>query len=140
MKKLLLVENDLVVLKVWNKYFAREYEVFLAEHVPEAKEILNTQPIDMIILDLRLNGPTPNGLEIYHYVRETLQSNIPITFVTGFTSGTELYNAAEILTEKDIGRGKFTRLIEKPIEIEPLLQIVLDMSEYEKASQNIVYR
>ena len=66
---LLIVENDVVVSKVWKKTFGKRFNVFQVYHAPEAISLLNQEKVDLVILDLRLNGPTPSGMEVYNYIR-----------------------------------------------------------------------
>ena len=140
MKNLLFVENEKTLLKVWSKFFGRKLNVFIAEHVPEALEELRQHNIELAVLDLRLNGPTANGLDVYYHIRNTLKSNIPILFITGLASGVELHAEALQCVEDDTARGLYTKLVMKPINIfddpdeseQPgILHLIEDMLKFE---------
>jgi CheY-like chemotaxis protein len=137
MKNLLFVENDLVVLKVWERFFRKTYNVFKACNVEEALDELQENKIDLAILDLRLNGPTPNGLDVYLYIRNELKSKIPIMFVTGLVSPVDLHQKAIEFVTKDSVIGIFTRVVIKPVNIfdEPdqpgILGLLEEMSEWQ---------
>ena len=126
---LLIVENDLVVSKVWKKTFGKRFNVIQVYHAPEAIQILESTPIDLIILDIRLNGPRPSGLEVYDYVRNNMQSDIPIAFITGLEDSVDLYQQAAEVTEADKKKQQFTVLIRKPIRIKELADILDKMSK-----------
>jgi CheY-like chemotaxis protein len=121
---LLIVENDVVVSKVWKKTFGKRFNVFQVYHAPEAIGMLQNTSIDLVILDLRLNGPTPSGLEVYNYIRQNMQSDIPIAFITGLEDNVDLYKQAELATEIDRTNSLFTVLVKKPIRIRDLAKIL----------------
>ncbi len=124
---LLIVENDIVVSKVWKKTFGKKFNVFQVYHAPEAIELLQHTEINLVILDLRLNGPSPSGMEVYNYIRTNMQSNIPIAFITGLEDNVDLYKQAEVATQIDQNNSLFTVLVKKPIRIRDLAKILDDM-------------
>lgn len=121
---LLIVENDLVVSKVWKKTFGKRFNVIQVYHAPEAIQVLESDRVDLIILDIRLNGPRPSGLEVYDYVRHNMQSSIPIAFITGLEDTVDLYKEAHSYSESDQSSGIFTVLVRKPIRIRELSDIL----------------
>jgi CheY-like chemotaxis protein len=139
MKNLLFVENDLVVLKVWQRFFCKRLNVFKAQNVVEALRELQENKIDLAILDLRLNGPTPSGLEVYLYIRNELKSKMPVMFVTGLASAVDLHKKAMEYVEADTAAGIYTKLVMKPINVfddpeqpeQPgILRLIEDMTNY----------
>lgn len=123
--KLLIVENDVVVSKVWKKTFGKKFEVFQVYHAPEAISLLNENVVpDLIILDLRLNGPSPSGMEVYNYVRHNMNSDIPIAFITGLENNVDLYQQAARATQIDQENSLFTVLVKKPVRIRELSKIL----------------
>ena len=126
---LLIVENDLVVSKVWKKTFCKRFNVIQVYHAPEAIQVLENTVIDLIILDIRLNGPRPSGLEVYDYVRHNMNSDIPIAFITGLEDSVDLYQQAADVTAADQKTQLFTVLIRKPIRIKELADILDKMSK-----------
>ena len=131
---LLIVENDVVVSKVWKKTFGKRFNVFQVYHAPEAISLLNQEQVDLVILDLRLNGPTPSGMEVYNYIRYNMNSDIPIAFITGLEDNVDLYQQAARATEEDTKNSLFTVLIQKPIRIRELAKILDAMTKRDDIS------
>ena len=126
---LLIVENDVVVTKVWKKTFGRKFNVFQVYHAPEAITLLENKPIDLVLLDLRLNGPTPSGLEVHSYIRNNLGSEIPIAFITGLEDDVDLYRQAAHVAKVDQDKSLLTVLIKKPVRIRDLSRLLDGMSK-----------
>ena len=123
---ILIVENDTIVAKMWNKKLSKEHTVRTAESVMRAKEEIAEKVPDLVLLDLRLNGPKHSGLNVYEFIRQELKGNTPIIFITGLAYSVELFQKAEIFTEADRAAGIKTSLIEKPVPINALFDIVKD--------------
>ena len=131
MKKILIVENNPIVVKVWSKFFKNNgYEVLFAHHAPEAITLLRDNPADLVLLDLRLNGITPSGMEVFAFMRGGSCRNVPVTFITGLTGDTDLYQQAKQAVDNDASKGIFTRIIQKPIAIKDLLETIKEMENY----------
>lgn len=121
---LLIVENDVVVSKVWKKTFGKKFDVFQVYHAPEAISLLNQEPVDLVILDIRLNGPSPSGMEVHSYIRDNMNSDIPIAFITGLEDNVDLYQQAAQATKLDREKSLFTVLVKKPVRIRELARIL----------------
>lgn len=121
---LLIVENDVVVSKVWKKTFGKRFDVHQVYHAPEAITLLNQEEIDLVLLDLRLNGPTPSGMEVYNYIRFNMHSDMPIAFITGLEDNVDLYKQAERAATIDTENGLFTVLVKKPVRIRDLAKVL----------------
>ena len=126
---LLIVENDVVVSKIWKKTFGKRFNVFQVYHAPEAISLLNQEQVDLVLLDLRLNGPTPSGMEVYNYIRYNMKRDIPIAFITGLEDNVELYQQAARATKNDADKSLFTVLIQKPIRIRELAKTLDAMTK-----------
>lgn len=122
--RLLIVENDLIVTRVWSRYFSRSFEVDIAYQSAEAIELVKKNIPDVVFLDLRLNGPNKTGMEVYNFIRNELKSNTAIFFITGLESGVEVYKQAIIATEKDSNSSYVTQLIKKPVSIKDLSELL----------------
>lgn len=134
-KRLILVENDVILVKIWAKFFARRgVEVIKAYHAPEAIEAIIETPVDFAFVDLRLNGPTPSGLEVVDFIRNA-QSRIPIVFITGLEEDTELYQEAVQRIKQDEQSGIFTKMLRKPISIKVLAGTLEEMKAYVKTEE-----
>jgi CheY-like chemotaxis protein len=125
---LLIVENDLVVSRVWKKTFGKKFNVVQVYHAPEAIQALEANPIDLVILDIRLNGPRPSGLEVYDYIRGNMESDIPIAFITGLEDSVDVYQQAAIASETDQKGQLFTVLVKKPIRLKELSTLLDKMA------------
>jgi len=123
--KILIVENDVIVGKIWRKWLSRLHEVRSAESAATALEAIDEELPDLVILDLRLNGPNPasSGLRVFNYLREKA-NNIPVIFITGLEYNVELYQEAKKISENDSGAGINTELVRKPISIHKLTELV----------------
>lgn len=79
MSRLLLVEDDMsLALGIEFTLKDEGYEILVASTVKEAKEIIDREKLDLIILDVNL--PDGNGYELCKAIRET--SDVLIIFLT----------------------------------------------------------
>ena len=118
--KILIVENDHFVTKMWSRWLYRSDMVKSAASVKEALNMLETEFPELIILDLRLNGPSPSGKDVYEQVRVFYLSKIPVIFITGLEPSEVLYQWAAAATEQDCLQGIKTKLLRKPISLKSL--------------------
>lgn len=123
-KTILIVENDHFVTKIWSRKLSKEYQVLVANSVMEGIQAVKSAPIDLIILDLRLNGPTSSGLQVYDFVRVSFLE-IPILFITGLEFNEPLFVKAERAVKDDLSRNIKSQLIKKPIEIQTLVNNIV---------------
>ena len=71
--KILLIDDEIVALNAlkkrvdWVKYGFTE--IFTAQDIADAKEIINKENIDMILCDIEMQGE--NGLSLIEYVKDT---------------------------------------------------------------------
>lgn len=110
-KTLLLVDDDPFLRKSIELVLEKEpYHVLSCKGGREAKEILTTKKIDLILSDVRM--PQGSGLELLAFVKEKFPS-IPMILMTGVTRVIEMIDAI------DYGADQF---IPKPIQREHLIQ------------------
>jgi DNA-binding response OmpR family regulator len=68
MRKVLLVEDDVSLGETLKERLSREYQVFWAQNLRSAKEILNNESgLDLVILDVGL--PDGTGFDVAEYIR-----------------------------------------------------------------------
>ncbi len=81
MKKILIVEDELLIAEdIKNSIEALDYKVVaIAMRVTTAIEVLKTQPVDLILLDITLKGPK-NGIDLAQQINENYK--IPFIFLT----------------------------------------------------------
>ena len=119
MKKILVIDDDELVLKSVNKVLIREgYQTSLAQNAQEAIEKAQQEQFDLIISDIRMPGK--NGVETIHEIRklfdEKVRKDIPIIFITAY-AGMNDQLKAEYLGE----------VILKPFDID---QLIMTVREY----------
>lgn len=119
MKKILVVDDDKLVLQSVNKVLKREgYETILAQNADEAISKAQKESFDLIISDIRMPGK--NGVEAIREVRklfdEKVGKDVPIIFITGHAE------IGDQLKAKSLGE-----IILKPFDIE---QLIMTIREY----------
>ena len=78
--KILVVDDEPITRQCLSSYLEEEgYRVFCAETAEEAEGILNSEPIDVVLLDIRLPGK--DGLTLTRELR--VHSEVGIILVTG---------------------------------------------------------
>jgi DNA-binding response OmpR family regulator len=83
MSTLLIVDDEKYILKLYQREFIEEgYEVLIASSGHEALEMLAMQPVDLVILDIRMPGL--DGLETLKRIMES-PSNPPIILNSAYT-------------------------------------------------------
>lgn len=82
-KTVLVVDDNLVNLKILSKILSEDYHVIEAKNGKEALDkIISLGCIDVIILDLIM--PVMNGFELLKFLKESKDyNNIPIIITTG---------------------------------------------------------
>lgn len=78
-KRILVVDDDNMNLRRTKIILGTQYDVFLAESGIEALEILKTEKMDMVLLDIEM--PELNGIKTFERMKE-FSSDIPVIFLT----------------------------------------------------------
>ena len=82
--RILLVDDSVSTLEVLQRNLQDQgFTVFSATGVAEALEILETQPLDLLITDLKM--PKGSGMDLVKHVRENLM-NMEVMLITGYPS------------------------------------------------------
>ena len=76
-KCILVVDDDAMNLKRTKIILQRHYDILFAESGEEALEILRSEKIDMVLLDIAM--PKMNGIETFEHMREE-GIDIPVIF------------------------------------------------------------
>jgi len=109
MNKILVVDDERSVIKLMENVFRKQgYDTRSAESAEEALEILETEKIHVMFLDLNLPGM--NGVELCREIRKQLPMAL-IYAITGYASLFELSDCRE---------AGFDDYFKKPVEIETL--------------------
>ncbi|MFN4131446.1 MAG: sigma-54-dependent transcriptional regulator [Caldimicrobium sp.] len=115
MKKdsLLVVEDEKLQREILEDFLKkRGYNVFTAASIKEAKEILNSKEVNLILLDWKL--PDGDGLEFLTFVKDRY-SFIPVIMITAFAS------IEHAVTSMKKGAYHY---LSKPINLEELILLV----------------
>lgn len=106
-KKILIIDDDLIYIKIVRKLLCSYYELIIAERSIEAINLLNNNTVpDLIIVDLIL--PCVNGINfIKTLLSKTATQKTPIIVVSGMDD--------ENLKEDLLNMG-IKKYIDKPIE------------------------
>lgn len=120
----LIVENDAIVAQMWAEKLQKFYNVSIAESVKAAIDFLDQESPDIVLLDLRLNGPTNSGLNVYDHIRYSLNKRTPVIFISGLEWDTDLVRRAQLAVTHDAELGIKTYFEQKPIRISALADAV----------------
>lgn len=107
MKKLLIVEDSVLMLKALKDYFRGKFKVHFARTGKQAKRILHRNTFDHLILDVELGDM--NGFELFGLFNP-IKTKVVVT--TGFTCNNCLAKAISL------GADKF---VCKPYNVENLI-------------------
>ncbi|MCS7021151.1 MAG: diguanylate cyclase [Gemmataceae bacterium] len=107
----LVVDDDPHVLELLRVQLEGEFEVLLAETADQAREILASRSVDMVLTDLQLPGES--GLSLLEWVRRTM----PRTSRLLLTGTARLEDAIDAINQAQVHR-----LILKPWRREDLVQ------------------
>ncbi len=78
-KSILVVDDDAMNLKRTKLILQKYYDVIFAESGEEALELLKSEKIDMVLLDIAM--PKMNGIETFEHMKEA-EIDIPVIFLT----------------------------------------------------------
>lgn len=131
-KKILFVDDEVQILKSLKRLFRGSgYEVFFADSGKLAIEVLEKQPVDLVISDIRM--PEMDGFELLKYVKETYPLTLRVA-LSGFTDNRKIFtalenNLAKLYMFKPWENAELLSTIDKIFELEDILidQDLLDM-------------
>ncbi|GAB6282936.1 MAG: sigma-54 dependent transcriptional regulator [Ignavibacterium sp.] len=115
---LLIVDDEIKTLRLLQVNLEKSYKIFVADNGTKALKILESEPIDIILTDLKM--PEMDGEDLFKYVKEN-KSKIPILIITAY--GT-IKNAVDMIKD-----GAFD-YISKPIDIDALELSLSKASNY----------
>ena len=115
---ILVVEDDGPTQSLMNVLLSRYYTVYFAESADEALIILNSKPIELVLMDLSIPGEM-DGLQLTRHLRSSEQCrNLPIIALTGHAFELDRKNAV------NAGCDAF---LTKPFQIAKLTELVQSM-------------
>ena len=114
MRKILIVDDEKIMLRIASKILSKEYETLCANSGKEAVEIFRRERPDMVLSDLLMPGM--DGYELHRILQEQSAEAVPIIFMTadesdesesrGFEIGAADYIRKPLKPDVLIGRVK----------------------------------
>lgn len=80
MPKILIVDDEKIMLKIASKILSRDYEVICANSGTEAIELFERERPDLVLSDLLM--PEIDGYELHRLLQERSSEPVPIIFMT----------------------------------------------------------
>ena len=81
-KKIFIVDDDIITLKILKKYLDEKYEVITENAGYRVIDKLDGLDVDLILLDLEM--PVMNGLQVFEEMRKVRRlKDIPVVFLSG---------------------------------------------------------
>jgi len=123
LRHILVADDEAIATMALERFLSRKgYRISTAANGIEALEIHRRDPADVVVTDIRM--PRGGGRELIASLR-TEDSDLPIVVMTGYMSLNE---------EEGIAVSDRLVVLQKPIEIERLLQIIKDFTISQTAS------
>ncbi len=113
MPKILVVDDEKIMLQIASKILSAKYEVLCAGSGAEAIEIFNRERPDLVLSDLLM--PEIDGYELHRILQEKNSEPVPIIFMTAYDSDESESKGFAV------GASDYIR---KPLKAEVLLQRV----------------
>ena len=80
-KRILVVDDDAVMLRTMKNWLSKDYDVFMANSGMNAISFLAQNSVDLILLDYEM--PVASGLQVFEMIRgEPHTAHIPVIFLT----------------------------------------------------------
>ncbi len=119
-RRVLLVDDDPFTRRLLSVHLQKAgYMVLQAEHGLAGLEVLEQQPVDLIVLDLMM--PVMDGLRFLRELRERRRLELPVLVLTATAAG------SGDGSEQDILASGATRVAYKPIKAQELLGLLESM-------------
>ncbi|NLG03737.1 MAG: response regulator [Clostridia bacterium] len=82
MKKILIIDDDVITLQIMKKHLQSQYEVQIENAGYHFIDKIDDYQMDLILLDIEM--PVMNGLQVFEKLKEHEEKkNIPVIFLTG---------------------------------------------------------
>lgn len=112
-KKILVIDDDIMTLRMLKKHLEGDYEVQLENSGYRFAENVQDYHVDMILLDIEM--PVMNGMEVFDAFPAGKHDDIPVVFLSGITN-------PEIVREA-IEKGAAGYIVKTAPKIEVLTRI-----------------
>ena len=123
MKKMLIVEDDDLSIKVMRRIFQTDFEIYFCESAEEYYEKYSNYNFDIIIMDISLKG-TENGLELIKEIKASPSfTGNPILCLTAHAQTKMRQTAMESGSDLFITKPVSNKVLKEAVE--HLLQSVI---------------
>lgn len=83
MKRILVADDEMSIRLLYSEELREEgYEVFTASNGREALEVVDKEPLDLIILDIKM--PEMNGIEVLRRIKEQ-HPDLPVLLSSAYS-------------------------------------------------------
>lgn len=94
-KKILIVDDDPMILRVIRSYLKDEYKVYCIRSGEEAMKFFKTKIPDVVLLDYMMPGM--DGPEVFRWMQEnSLTKDVPVFFMTAVTDKDRVMECLEM--------------------------------------------
>jgi DNA-binding NtrC family response regulator len=115
-KHILIVDDDSTIRRTFSRILqSKNYDTMEAASGEEALALINSQPVDLVLLDLKMPGL--NGVDTLREIRK-IDEKLPVYVVTAFRN--EFFEDLQKLSNEGIS----FELMQKPIESQQLVEVV----------------
>lgn len=112
-KRILIVDDEILITKALDFLFSQhDYETETAHNVHEAKEKIEAQEFDLMLVDIIMPGES--GLDFLNFIREK-QPELPVIIMTGQPSFESAFKAVNSYA---------TEYITKPLKNDKIIGLV----------------
>ncbi|QGJ71461.1 Acetoacetate metabolism regulatory protein AtoC [Planctomycetales bacterium 10988] len=137
MPTLLAIDDDPSVLLLLRRTFSPpQVELHTAQTAKEGLELAQSDPPDVIILDIVL--PEMSGLECYQRLRD-IDARIPVIFITASTNSSTAIEAMKMgaydYVSKPLDVRHLRSLVNRAFEISRLMKVRVEVAENEQATE-----
>ena len=132
MKTILSIDDDAEILKCFKLALeSHGYRVFATSSFDEFFTILREQPIDLVLLDIRMPGK--NGFDVFKEMRE--YKHLPVLFITAYAGSFALESDSVLeMWQNDFADGE-TDILYKPFDLKTLYEKVAALIGSDEESQ-----
>jgi len=102
-----------VLLTVFVQITGQEINVLTARDGQEAKEMLETEPVDIVLTDLKM--PRMNGFDLLKWIKSRTEDRPKVLLMTAFLNELEMHEAF------DLGADA---VLEKPVDVDSISDVL----------------
>lgn len=116
MKKILIVDDEVVIRETLATFLQNTYEVFLAGDGAEALIVFNEQKLDLIISDVNMPIMTGDEMAREIFIQDP---NLPIIIISGIDINKDKEYPASVI-----------KFFEKPFKVKDIMSVIKSKLEF----------